>query len=262
MSKNNKTHHLSLIILTKNESNNIQKNFDWLKNCRAINEIIAVDDYSTDETVTFVKNLASKHRTIKVFFRKLNNDFASQRNFAISKVSNNWVLWLDADEKPSKKLIRFINHFDKNQYKAYSFKRQDVFLGNILKHGETSSLNFTRLFSKNYGSFSGRVHEIWKTKRITKKTNLIIYHYSHSTIKSLIQKINFYTDIRSQELFDQRMKTNLFQIIFYPFAKFFQNYFLRLGFLDGTPGIIMSLSMSFHVFLNKAKLWHLYKQQS
>jgi len=258
----NKTTNISLILLTKNESQNIEKNFDWLKKCHAVNEIVVVDDYSTDETVATVKKLSSKYRKVKVFTKKLEQDFASQRNFAISKTTNNWILWVDADEKPSKKLIRFINHFDKKQYKAYAFKRQDIFLGHVLKHGENFSLNFTRLFSKNYGSFYGRVHEVWKTKRITKNTNLIIYHYSHQTVKSLVQKINFYTDIRAQELFNKGIKTNMFQIIFYPIGKFFQNYFFRLGFLDGTPGIIMSLCMSFHVFLNKSKLLHLYKQQS
>ena len=258
----NKTTNISLILIVKNEAENIKKNFDWLKKCHAVNEIIVVDDYSTDQTTAIAKKLASKYRKVKVFSRKLDQNFASQRNFAISKTTNNWILWLDADEKPSQKLIRFFNHFDKNKYKAYSFKRQDIFLNHTLKHGENASLNFTRLFSKNYGSFFGRVHEVWKTKRITKNTNLIIYHYSHPTVKSLIQKINFYTDIRAKELFDQGIKTNMFQIIFYPIGKFFQNYFFRLGFLDGTPGIIMSLCMSFHVFLNKAKLWHLFKQQS
>lgn len=252
---------LSLLLLTKNESKNIDKNFNWLPTCKSIKEIIVVDDSSSDNTIELCQKLGSKNRIVKIFNRDLNNDFASQRNFGVSKTNHNWVLWLDADEKPSKKLIRFINHFDKKQYKAYAFKRQDIFLGHVLKHGENASLNFTRLFSKNYGSFYGRVHEVWKTKRITKNTNLIIYHYSHQTVKSLVQKINFYTDIRAQELFNKGIKTNMFQIIFYPIGKFFQNYFFRLGFLDGTPGIIMSLCMSFHVFLNKSKLWHLYKQQ-
>ena len=62
-------------------------------------------------------------------------------------------------------------------------------------------------------------------------------------------------------MYQQNETTNMFEIIFYPIGKFLQNYFFRLGFLDGTPGIIMALCMSFHVFLNKAKLWHLYRQQ-
>lgn len=253
---------ISLLILTHNESENIKTNFDWLKYCKSIKEIIVIDDNSTDDTLNQVQKLQSKNRAIKIFNQKLNNDFSTQRNFGISKAKYNWIFSLDADEKPSKQLIRFLNHFDKHQYKSYSFKRGDIFLNHPLKHGENSCLNFTRLFNKKYGHFNGQVHEVWQSRYPTLKTNFFIQHYSSQTVKDLIQKINFYTDIRSQELYRQHIKTNIFQIIFFPIGKFIQNYFLRLGFLDGTPGIIMALCMSFHVFLNKAKLWHLYKTQS
>jgi glycosyltransferase involved in cell wall biosynthesis len=256
----NKHPYLSLLLLTRNESKNLEKNFTWLKNCPAIKEIIVVDDNSTDDTLEVAKKLESKHRQIKILTHPLNNDFAAQRNYGISHAKYNWIFSLDADEQPSKKLIRFLNHFDKHQYKSYSFKRQDIFLGKTLSHGENSFLNFTRLMNKNYGQYTGQVHEIWTTKKDIKKTDLIIQHYSHQTIKSFIQKINFYTDIRSQEMYSQGVNVNIYQIIFFPIGKFIEDYFFKLGFLDGTAGIIMALCMSFHVFLNKAKLWHLYRQ--
>lgn len=261
MTTKNKT-HISLLLLTKNESKNLEKRWSWLPKCKAIKEIVVVDDNSSDNTVELCQKLSSKNRVVKIFKRELNNDFASQRNFGISKTNYNWILWLDADEKPSKKLIQFLNHFDVGQYKNYAFKRQDIFLKHKLKHGETAYLSFIRLFNKKYGHFEGQVHEGWDTNKLIKSTKYVIYHYSHSTIKSFIQKINIYSDIRSKELFQKQVSTNMFEIIFFPIGKFFQNYFLRLGFLDGTPGIILALCMSFHVFLNKAKLWHLYKQQS
>ncbi len=255
-------HKLTLLLLTKNESENIQKNFNWVGECKSIKEIIIVDDYSTDDTLEQIKKLESKHQKVKIFSRDLNNNFASQRNFGISKSKHNWIFTIDPDEQPTKELILFLNHFDKHRYKSYAFKRKDIFLNQTIKHGENAHLYFTRLFNKNYGKFVNQVHEIWQSQKFIKKTRLAISHYSHQTIKSFIQKINFYTDIRSHELYQQKIKTNMFQIIFFPIGKFIQDYFLRLGFLDGTAGIIMALSMSFHVFLNKAKLWHLYKTQS
>jgi glycosyltransferase involved in cell wall biosynthesis len=254
--------NLTLLLLTRNESENIQKNFDWLGKCKSIKEIIVVDDNSTDDTIEQAKKLQLKNQKINIFTHSLNKDFAAQRNFGISKSKYNWIFVLDPDEKPTKKLIRFLNHFDKHQYKSYAFKREDIFLGQTLKHGENSHLYFIRLFNKNYGKFIGKVHETWQSKKSIKKTCFIVRHFSHQTVKSLIKKINFYTDIRSAELYQQKVTTNMFQIIFFPVGKFIQDYFLRLGFLDGTAGIIMALCMSFHVFLNKAKLWHLYKTQS
>jgi glycosyltransferase involved in cell wall biosynthesis len=261
MSQNIKP-HLSLLLLTHNESRNLEKYWSWLSKCKAIKEIIVIDDNSTDDTIEKCQKLASKNRKVIIFNRKLNNNFASQRNFGVSKTNYNWIFWIDADEKPSKKLIRFLNHFDNHQYKNYAFKRQDIFLKHKLKYGETAHLSFIRLFNKKYGQFEGQIHENWDTNKIIKKTNLVIFHYSHSTVKSFIEKINLYSDIRANELFNLGKNTNILEIIFFPIAKFIQNYLLRLGFLDGTPGIIMALCMSFHVFLNKAKLWHLSKQQS
>lgn len=252
--------HISLLLLTHNESKNIQENFKWLEKCQNINEIIVIDDNSEDETIKTIQKLKSKILDIKIFNRGLDGDFSTQRNFGISKTSNDWVLWLDADEKPTKEFIDFLNNFDFNQKKVFAFKRDDTFLGHVLKHGETANIYFARIFNKNYGKFEGMVHETWISNQIIQKENIAILHNSHQTLNSFLKKINFYTDIRARELFNKKVKTNLFEIIFYPVGKFIENYFLRLGFLDSTPGIIMALSMSFHSFLVRAKLWHLYQK--
>ena len=253
-----KTQNISLLLITKNESENLKVNYNWLTKCPVINELIVVDDNSTDNTKEILKSLAIKTLKVNIFNRGLADNFSAQRNFGLEKCKNDWVLWLDADEKPEDKMIDFLNSFDFSDFN-FSFKRNDIFLGHQLKHGETSNLSFIRLFDKNHGSFKNRVHEIWQSDSPVSATDFHIFHYSHKTFYSFISKINFYTTIRSQELFDTKIKTNLFEIIFYPFSKFIQNYVLRLGFLDGTAGIIMALSMSFHSFLVKAKLWHLYQ---
>src|SRR5574344_2131214 len=108
---------ISLILIIKNEEKNLTKYWTWLDRCKTIKEIIVVNDFSTDKSIEFVKTLASKKRQVKIFDRGLDNNFAEQRNFAISKTSYNWILWLDADEKPSKKLIRFLNHINDQKLK-------------------------------------------------------------------------------------------------------------------------------------------------
>jgi len=256
MNQQNKSKNISLLLLTKNEAENIKTNFQWLEKCPIINELIVIDDNSTDNTANLLNSLETKTLKIEIFGRELANDFSAQRNFGLQKCKNNWILWLDADEKPGEEMIKFLNSFDFSNT-SYSFKRNDIFIGHELKHGETANIYFTRLFDKNHGSFKNRVHEIWDTDLPVNKTDFYLIHYSHKTLYSLISKINFYTTIRSQELFNLKIKTNIFEIIVYPKAKFVQNYLFRLGFLDGTAGIIMALSMSLHSFLVRAKLWHL-----
>ncbi|HPT65985.1 MAG TPA: glycosyltransferase family 2 protein [Candidatus Woesebacteria bacterium] len=252
-----KHRHFSILLLTHNEEKNLLKYWTWLDKAKRINEIVVVDDNSDDKTIEILKKLGSKKIKVKVFKRGLNNNFSNQRNFGITKTTNNWVLWLDADEKPSTDLIRFLNHIDNLQYKSYAFKRNDIFIGHELKHGENAHQHFVRFFNKKYGRFTGLVHEIWQTPKEIELKKIHIHHYPHQSLRGFIKKINFYSDIRAQELFDQNQKSNLFQIIFYPFGKFINDYFFKLGFLDGTPGIIMALGMSFHSFLVRSKLWHL-----
>jgi len=243
---------ISILIIAKNEANNIKKNFYWLEKCPNIDDIVLIDDYSSDKTkIAIPKATIIKHH--------LNNNFAAQRNFGLSKTKNDYVLILDADETPSPELIQFIANF-KESDQDYAFRRTEIFLGHELKHGETGNFYTTRLINKTTGNFVRPVHEIWESPTPTKKLNLRIYHYSHFALKSFLEKINFYSTIRAKELFDTNTKTNLFQIILYPKAKFIKNYILKFGFLDGTPGLIMALSMSFHSFLVRAKLWHMQQQ--
>jgi len=252
--------HISLLLLTKNEQENIKKYWTWLDRCPNINEIIVVDDNSTDGTVNELKRLKNSHRQIKIYTHNLAEDFAQQRTFGLSKTTNDLILWLDADEIPSNELIKYINYIDISQYNTVSFKRNDIFLGKELKHGETANQKFARLFNKHNGSFKGKVHEIWCSTSSIFETDLVIHHHSHPSLFPFLQKINFYSDIRSRELYSQGVKSNLFSIISYPLAKFILDYVFKLGFLDSTQGIIMALSMSLHSFLVRAKLWHLYQQ--
>ena len=249
--------NISLLILTKNEEQNIKDNFSWIKLCPSITEIINVDDNSTDNTVNEIKKHANKNLTIKIHNRGLDNNFAVQRQFGVSKSSNDWILWLDADEQPSADLIEYINNIDTSLYNNFAFKRSDIFLGKQLNYGETSSQYFLRLYNKKYGKFIGPVHEYWNSTHPTKNIDLNIIHQSHKTLKSFFNKLNYYSDIRANELFNTGVKTNILQIIAYTKAKFILNYFIRLGFLDGTPGIIFALGMSFHTFLVRSKLWSL-----
>lgn len=249
--------NLTLLLLTHNEQDLISQNFGWLDKCPNITEIIAIDDLSTDATLSSLKNLSRKSRKVKTYSRGLNHNFSAQRQFGVSKSTNNWILWLDPDESPSPGFIEYIKTFNPGKYYNFAFKRHDIFLGHELNHGETASQYFLRLFHKKHGRFVGLVHEIWSSSQPALCLSAYLVHPSHSNLRSFFKKINFYSDLRAQELHHQGVSTNILQIITYPAAKFIQNYIFRLGFLDSTPGIILALGMSFHSFLVRSKLWHL-----
>lgn len=249
---------ISAIILTKNEEENI---VDCIKNLKFCNEIIIVDDFSTDKTLSIIKKLYNNR--IKIFQRELKQDFAAQRNFALSQISTGWGFFIDADERVTEFLkdeikIAILNE---NTFNGYYLKRQDVMWGKKLRYGETARIKLLRLAKKNAGMWKGRVHEVWNVQGRVGELENPLLHFPHKTIREFISEINTYTAIRAEELYTQKTQSGLFSIIFYPKAKFIQNYFFRLGFLDGLQGFLLAIFMSLHSFLVRGKLYFLWKRK-
>ncbi len=251
---------LSVIILTKNEENNI---VDCIESVNFADEIFIIDDFSEDKTIDIVKNL--RNPKIKILQHHLNNDFSSQRNLGLSQTKGEWVLFVDADERPSRALQGEINYLiwdDKRTQKinGYFIKRRDVMWGKELNYGETGNIKLLRLAGRNSGIWEGKVHEVWKVKgRIGELKNLL-YHYPHQTITEFLKEINFYTDIRAKELLDKNVKVYWSSIIIYPLGKFILNYVVKRGFLDGLHGLVFAILMSLHSFLVRGKLWILWEK--
>lgn len=253
---------ISAVILTKNEDNNIER---CLKSLDFCDEIIVIDDYSTDNTLNQISKIKNQNDklNIKIFEKHLNNDFAHQRNFGLDKANSEWVLFIDADEEVSKELqteIVSLFHGSIVKANAYYLRRRDYFWNHELKFGEVKKVReqgIVRLVKKNSGSWMGNVHEVFYTAKNTGLLNNFINHYPHPSLKEFIIDINRYSDIRAEELYNQDVKTNVLQIIFFTFLKFVYNYFINLGFLDGPAGFTYAFMMSFHSFLVRAKLYQL-----
>lgn len=257
---------VSAVILTKNEEKNIVDCIDSLKWC---DEIILVDDNSEDRTIELAEKAG-----VKVFKRLLNNDFSGQRNYGLLKAKNDWVLFVDADERVPEALASEIFNFSRgagsssaghfsifNSYDGFYIKRTDYMWEKELKHGETGNIKLLRLAKRGKGKWRGRVHERWEINGKIGDLKNPIMHSPHQTIKEFLNEINFYTDLRAEELYNQKVKSNWFYIIFYIKAKFFQNYFIKLGILDGIEGFILAMLMSFHSFLVRGKLWLLWHKK-
>lgn len=239
---------ISAVVLTKNEEKNLGQCLESLDWC---DEIIVIDDFSTDKTL----EIARKKRAL-VFQRKLNDDFSGQRNFALSKAKGEWVFFLDADEiVPESLKIEILNYFSskkKDNTKGFYFRRKDFFLGGWLSHGETASVRLLRLAALGAGSWHGKVDETWQISGRTGEFKTPLLHYSHETLAEFLKSLNYYSTLNAERL----ERLNFFDW-FKPPAKFLLNFFIRLGFLDGVRGFIFAVLMSFHSFLVRGKqfLW-------
>lgn len=252
---------LSCIILTKNEEQNI---IDCIESVIDFcNEIIVVDDNSTDMTLEVLKQFTKKKVTF--YSKNLINDFSGQRNFGLSKANSQWVLFLDADERVNlglkKEIQNVLSSDGVENFDGFLLKRTDVMWGRELRHGETGRIELLRLGRKGKGLWRGKVHEKWEIKGKIGRLKNPLFHYPHRTVREFLTKINFYTSIRARELIDKGVKVNLFQIMFFPLVKFSYNFLFKMGFLDGAEGFIIATLMSFHSFLVRGKIWLLTKEK-
>ncbi len=240
---------ISAIILTKNEEKRIEKTIRSLSFC---DEVVVIDDVSTDGTVERAKEMGAT-----VHIHEKNKTFSGQRNFAMEKATNEWILFVDADEEVSEELKREILHLKTDEVTAYSLPRRDFFWGHEMKYGETKKVRnegIVRLMKKESGVWVGLVHERFVSSQKSVKLNGFLNHYSHDSVSSFIEDVNNYSTIRSEELFKTGTRVSGLELILYPFGKFIYTYFFLCGFLDGPAGFVYSFIMSFHSFLVRAKL--------
>jgi glycosyltransferase involved in cell wall biosynthesis len=246
---------ISVIILTKNEEENIAQCLDSVSWC---DEKIIIDDHSTDKTVEIAKKKGAK-----VFIHSMYNDFSQQRNFGLEKANGDWLLFIDADERVSSSLWyeimqRTSDSFDESS--GYYIKRQDTMWGKLLKHGEVGNITILRLAKKGVGKWEGKVHEQWKVHGKTQLLKNPLDHFPHPSISEFLREINYYTDLRAEELFNKRVKSTWLSVIVYPKTKFVLNYFFKRGFQDGLPGFVFAMMMSLHSFLVRGKLWLMWQK--
>lgn len=190
-------------------------------------------------------------------------DFSAERNKLLSDVTTDWALFVDSDEVVSPDLEKEIKAQITNPmsayYSAYRIRRLDNFLGTRLKHGETGNVHFVRLAKRDWGSWQGTVHEKWIGKGLVGTLKNPLLHTPHPSLRSFVDKINIYSTLAAKERFDSGIRSSFIHITIYPVAKFISNYLLKLGFLDGVPGLIHAIMMSWHSYMTHTKnylLWH------
>ncbi len=186
------------------------------------------------------------------------NHFSVMRNSALRHIDTTWTLFLDSDEWVTSELKNeILSAISKSTVEAFRIPRTDFFLGKEMLHGETASISLIRLGQTHKGMWKGSAHEVWSFDGEVGDISSAIHHEPHDSIGEFIGKVNAYTSILAEEKNEKGQTTSIFEMITYPIGKFLQNFFLKLGFLDGWRGLIYALLMSFHSFFMRVKLWEM-----
>ncbi|AXT21287.1 glycosyltransferase [Flavobacteriaceae bacterium AU392] len=223
---------ISALLITYNEVNHIN---EVIANIDFANEIIVIDSYSNDGTYEKLKKL----NNVKVIQREFKN-FADQRNFAIDQANNNWILFIDADERITpglrQEILEKVN--SDTESVAFRFPRQFIFQKKQIKFSGLQTDTIFRLFKKGTAKYreDRLVHELLDINGKTELLNHKMLHYSFSNYESYKSKVEHYGKLKALELFNKGVKPNAFHFYFKPFYKFVSNFIFRLGFLDGKVG--------------------------
>ncbi|MDD2673351.1 MAG: glycosyltransferase family 2 protein [Flavobacterium sp.] len=258
---NNHNTKISILIITLNEENQMKSllaDFDFA------DEIIVVDSFSTDKTESICKSFDKV-----TFVQNAFENYSSQRNFAISQAKNDWILFLDADERLTPALKNeIISTVNTNQtYSAFLFYRTFMFKDKVLHFSGNQNDKIFRLFNKNHAAYTKErlVHEKLKVNgKIGLLKNKLI-HYSYSNFQAYKSKTIRYGKFKAQEKFLKRQKPSIILHFFHPAYNFLFNYIVRLGFLDGKKGLIICYlnANSIHIrYQELEQLWQTEKSLS
>lgn len=239
---------ISALLITYNEERHI---IDVINNISFADEIIVVDSESTDNT----PKLLQEFQNVKLISKPFKN-FADQRNFAIARAKNEWILFIDADERIpdalKNELLKAINSH--NDIVAYMFKRRFYFNKKVIRFSGLQSDTTYRLFKKGFAKYDENklVHERLTVKGKSAILNNYMLHYCYTSSADYKNKMEYYATLKAEELHQNGIKATAFHFTFRPIYKFITNYILRLGFLDGKEGLSIC-------YLSAYGVWYRYK---
>jgi glycosyltransferase involved in cell wall biosynthesis len=240
---------LSVIITTYNEEVNIA---ECIESALWADEILVVDSFSTDRTVEEAQRFP-----VRLLQREYYGS-AAQKNWAIDRVSHEWVLIIDADERVTPELAAEILRLlaAAPAVDGYFIRRENVFVDRVMRHSGWSTDKVIRLFRRDKGRYPNR--RVHADLAIDGPTPLLDHPFLHYTFRSFDQyfdKFLNYAEWGAAQAFREGRRVGVLEITGRPLWRFFRTYVVQLGFLDGLHGLVLCSLQAFGVFLKYARLW-------
>jgi len=234
---------LSVTVITKNEARNLG---DCLRSVAWAQEIVVVDEFSSDGTVDVAKGLGAR------VYQEPWKGFAGQKNSAVDKTTGDWILSLDADERIPLPLKEEIEEtIGRNDaFHGYFIARKNFFSGQWIRHGGWYPDYCLRLFKKRSGRFEERaVHEKVVVTGSTGYLRNPLEHYTYGSVADYLIRMERYSRLAALEIAEAQRPALWSALTLRPAFTFLNMYLLRGGFLDGKKGLFLAASYAYYTFL-------------
>ncbi|MGH8691748.1 MAG: glycosyltransferase family 2 protein [Burkholderiales bacterium] len=238
---------LSAVLITRNAAAVLEPCLDSLA---FADEIVVVDSASSDGTAELAARKGAR------VVQKEWLGFGLQKQFAVEQARHDWVLCLDADEQVTPRLAQSIRAaLAAPASPVYQMARRNRFLGRWLAHGEGYPDWSPRLFNRLNARWSDDlVHEkvLFAVTPGTLQGDLM--HDSSDDLTAYLERQNRYTTLAARQAFEQGKSAGVLHLLSSPVVRFFKFYVMRLGFLDGLPGLLHISIGCMNSYLKYAKL--------
>lgn len=246
---------ISVVVITRNEEANIS---DCLLSAVWADEIVVLDDNSSDKTVEIAKRF-----TDKVFSRKMDIE-GVHRNYAYGLAKNDWVLSLDADERVSPELAEEIRQIFKKPIKDIVFAIPiKTFIGKYwIKHGGWYPASKVRIFDKRTVRYEEKgVHPRIIYHGTCGHLKGDILHYSYRDFHDFFESLNNQTTLEAEKWIQDKRKINMPKAYRKYLSRFLKHYFFEQGFRDGLIGLMVAFSGGFYQIMAYVKYWEMLRNE-
>jgi glycosyltransferase involved in cell wall biosynthesis len=241
---------ISAVLITRNAAAVLDA---CLASLSFVDEIVVVDSASSDSTAEIATRRGAR------VVQKEWLGFGRQKQFAVDQAKHDWVLCLDADERVSSKLADSIKGaLGAPVSPVYRMPRRNRFLGQWLSHGEGYPDWSPRLFNRLNARWSDDlVHEkvLYAVTPGTLEGDLM--HDSSDDLATYLDRQNRYTTLAARQAYELGKGSSIFHLLLSPVVRFIKFYVLRLGFLDGLPGLLHISIGCMNSYMKYAKLLEL-----
>ena len=223
---------VSVVILTKNESGRIR---ECLESVRWADEVIVIDDESTDDTIQVAESLGAR-----VLRRKMDIE-GRHRNWAHSQTTHEWVLSLDADERVTPELAEEITALLQDgapPYAVYAIPRRNYLGNRWLRHGGWYPSAQLKLFKKSVFRWEETtVHPRAFANCDCGTLRHDLLHFSYRDEQDFVKKLDRQTTLEAQKWAADGRRVTLGKAFWRTIDRFIRSYVLKLGFRDGRAGL-------------------------
>jgi len=245
---------ISAFVITKNNEDVIGECLDSLA---WADEIVVVDDFSTDSTPEICRHRGAR------FFQRPFTGFRDQKRHAMSLATHDWVLELDSDERVSEAMrqgILGLREEDFSGYAGFEFPRLSRFWGKWIRHASFYPDRKLRLYDRRGGNWSeANIHERFVPTGEVKKLTGDILHVQDLDLNAYLQRTARYARLSAEEYRRQGRVARWHHFTVRPVYTFLYRYLVRLGFLDGVEGFVISAMGAVGTFLKYLRLYELRK---